>query len=187
MPGLVVRAPITSPTGSSVRCWLNKWLCFRSVVVASAWPIACVWIALTVSGVSVDRASSASAAAVRRGSAPSYVSVIAGSARPVASRAPFAVGLRVVRLIDSTRSIRLPNGRTEPRRLVTYVRYPALGRSPSGADLAGASPARTAGPFPLVVFGHGYAVTPSIYADLLRAWTRAGYVCLLYTSDAADE
>jgi predicted dienelactone hydrolase len=36
--------------------------------------------------------------------------------------------------------------------------------------------ARTDGPFPLVVFGHGYAVTPAIYADLPRAWTRAGFV-----------
>jgi dienelactone hydrolase len=43
---------------------------------------------------------------------------------------------------------------------VTYVRYPT-----------GAS-----GPFPLVVFGHGFAVTPAPYALLLRAWTAAGYV-----------
>ncbi len=35
---------------------------------------------------------------------------------------------------------------------------------------------RGGGPFPLVVFGHGYAVTPAPYAPLLRAWTRAGYV-----------
>jgi fermentation-respiration switch protein FrsA (DUF1100 family) len=27
-----------------------------------------------------------------------------------------------------------------------------------------------------VIFGHGFAVTPTIYAPLLRAWTRAGYV-----------
>jgi dienelactone hydrolase len=32
------------------------------------------------------------------------------------------------------------------------------------------------GPYPLVVFAHGYAVTPGLYARLLRAWTRAGYV-----------
>jgi predicted dienelactone hydrolase len=31
-------------------------------------------------------------------------------------------------------------------------------------------------PCPLIVFGHGYAVTPRPYAGLLRAWARAGYV-----------
>jgi len=30
--------------------------------------------------------------------------------------------------------------------------------------------------YPLVVFGHGYTLTPSRYARLLRAWTQAGYV-----------
>ena len=36
--------------------------------------------------------------------------------------------------------------------------------------------AREFGPFPLIVFGHGFDVTPSVYARLLQAWTRAGYV-----------
>jgi dienelactone hydrolase len=85
------------------------------------------------------------------------------------------VGLRIVRLIDGHRSIRLPNGKAVPRTLVTFIRYPALGR-PSAVDLPGAPPAPAAGPFPLVVFGHGYAVTPAIYARLLRAWAGAGYV-----------
>src|SRR5450759_80903 len=39
----------------------------------------------------------------------------------------FAVGLRVLRLVDSSRTISLPDGTTEPRPLLTYVRYPALG------------------------------------------------------------
>ncbi len=100
------------------------------------------------------------------------------SGRHVASvpaRPPFAVGLRIVRLIDLRRSIRLPNGKAVPRTLVTFIRYPALGR-PSTVDLPGAPPAPAAGPFPLVVFGHGFAVTPAIYARLLRAWASAGYV-----------
>jgi dienelactone hydrolase len=97
------------------------------------------------------------------------------SQQTVSQRPPFAVGLRVVRLIDRTRAIRLPTGRTEPRTLVTYVRYPALGK-PSGHDLAAAPAARSAGPFPLIVFGHGYAVTPAPYASLLQALAQAGYV-----------
>jgi predicted dienelactone hydrolase len=83
--------------------------------------------------------------------------------------------MRVMRFVDPTRTILLPSGRREPRALVTYVRYPALG-PPGTGDLLGAPPARGSGPFPLVVFGHGFAVTPALYADLLRAWTRAGYV-----------
>lgn len=37
-------------------------------------------------------------------------------------------------------------------------------------------PVGAAGPFPLIVFGHGYAVSPTPYAPLLDAWARAGYV-----------
>jgi dienelactone hydrolase len=87
----------------------------------------------------------------------------------------FAVGVRVLRLVDTSRAIRLPHGKTEPRTLVTYVRYPALG-APEGTDLPDAPPARAAGPFPLVVFAHGYDVTPRPYAHLLQSWARAGYV-----------
>jgi dienelactone hydrolase len=32
------------------------------------------------------------------------------------------------------------------------------------------------GPWPLVVFGHGFATTPLRYERLLRAWARAGYL-----------
>jgi dienelactone hydrolase len=96
---------------------------------------------------------------------------------PAASPPPSspAVGLRVLHLVDAARTIRLSNGRTEPRTLPTYVRYPALG-APWGTDVSGAPAAHARGPYPLVVFGHGFAVTPQIYAHLLQSWTRAGYV-----------
>jgi dienelactone hydrolase len=55
------------------------------------------------------------------------------------------------------------------------VRYPAAGPR-TRVDIADAAPERASGPFPLVVFGRGFAVTPGIYASLLRAWTHAGYV-----------
>lgn len=89
--------------------------------------------------------------------------------------AEFAVGLRELRLVDTSRTIRLPDGSVEPRALRTIVRYPALG-PPSGTDLRDAPAARVDGPFPLVIFGHGFSVTPGKYARLLRAWARAGYV-----------
>jgi dienelactone hydrolase len=46
-----------------------------------------------------------------------------------------------------------------PRPLDTIVRYPAAGSA-----------------YPLIVFGHGFTLTPALYARLLRAWTEAGYV-----------
>ena len=82
----------------------------------------------------------------------------AGAASAAAS--PPQVVMRVLPLVDTSRSIRLPDGRRVPRPVRTYVRYPGSGT----------------GPWPLVVFGHGYAATPGIYAHLLRAWTLAGYV-----------
>jgi len=46
-----------------------------------------------------------------------------------------------------------------PRTIETVVRYPTA----SGA-------------YPLVVFGHGFALTPATYGRLLDAWAEAGYV-----------
>ncbi|HWH11714.1 MAG TPA: hypothetical protein VG165_11350 [Solirubrobacteraceae bacterium] len=112
---------------------------------------------------------------------------LAPSARPSAGSNPatasgrrvlrrrFAVGLRTITIVDPRRHVRIPGRGVVRRTLVTIVRYPAVG--PTGrVDLVRAAPDRSAGPFPLVVFGHGFAVTPAIYARLLRAWAVAGYV-----------
>jgi dienelactone hydrolase len=87
----------------------------------------------------------------------------------------FAVGKTVVHLVDTSRPIHLADGATIPRTLVTFVRYPASG-SPGGPDRSNAAPARLAGPFPLIVFGHGFIEYPGLYAPILDAWARAGYV-----------
>jgi dienelactone hydrolase len=94
---------------------------------------------------------------------------------PTMSRLPPAVGLRIVRLVDTRRVIHDSNGATGARTLITLVGYPAQG--PRGAvDLPGAPFAPTSTGFPLIVFGHGFAVTPTPYARLLVAWARAGYI-----------
>jgi pimeloyl-ACP methyl ester carboxylesterase len=86
----------------------------------------------------------------------------AGTAEPAAppslARA-HGSDVRVFRFVDRTRTVALPDGRRVDRTVVTIVRYPAGG-----------------GRYPLIVFGHGYALTPATYASLLRAWTSAGYV-----------
>ncbi len=87
----------------------------------------------------------------------------------------FAVGEIVVGYTDSRRLVHLPGRGLVPRPLATLIRYPAVGNA-SRVDIRAAPPARRQGPYPLVVFAHGYAVTPSIYARLLRAWAAAGYV-----------
>jgi fermentation-respiration switch protein FrsA (DUF1100 family) len=81
-------------------------------------------------------------------------------ARTTAAVAPPSVGLQTFRFVDTTRVARYRNGATRPRTLVTSVRYPRTG-----------SP-----PYPLVVFAHGFALTTGVYARLLNALTRAGYV-----------
>jgi dienelactone hydrolase len=73
---------------------------------------------------------------------------------------PYAVGEETLHFVDPSRTIQYPGQAVQPRPLVTVVRYPKHAQ----------------GPFALVVFGHGFAVTPAYYFRLLRAWAQAGYV-----------
>jgi dienelactone hydrolase len=85
-----------------------------------------------------------------------------GGAPPAASQTPLTgqvSRVHLFRFVDRSRTIRLANGKRVPRSIDTTVRYPATG-----------------GPHPLIVFGHGFALTPVAYSALLRAWVGAGYV-----------
>lgn len=62
-----------------------------------------------------------------------------------------------------------------PRSLHTQVRYPAAGKAGT-IDRAAASPERTSGPYPLVVFSEGFGIAAEAYSSLLDAWAAAGYV-----------
>lgn len=69
-----------------------------------------------------------------------------------------------------------PNGAAEPDRvLTTEVRYPILGGSAS-AEETDAAPAHTGGPYPVIVFAHGFDIDPKTYQPLLDDWVRAGFV-----------
>jgi dienelactone hydrolase len=74
------------------------------------------------------------------------------------------VGVTTLRMADRSRTIDTASGPVA-RSFVTIVRYPV-------ATAAG----QRAGPFPLIVFGHGYSVTPEPYKPLLDAWAKAGFV-----------
>lgn len=80
--------------------------------------------------------------------------------RPLVTAAAPPVGLRTFRFVDRTRVAHFQSGATGHRVLLTYVRYPRTGT----------------GPYPLLVFAHGFALTTGVYARLLDAWARAGYV-----------
>jgi len=88
-----------------------------------------------------------------------------------------AVGTRTDAYVDITRPTP-PNGGAPgapTRTMATTVFYPATGPA-GGAPVAGAPPDLAQGPYPLVVFAHGFAVTPATYAALLARWASAGYV-----------
>src|SRR5215469_452782 len=87
----------------------------------------------------------------------------ATSAHPASSHAGLRTGLpTVLHLVDRSRTIRLPGGKRVPRPVTTYLWYPP--------------PSAGGGPWPLVVFGHGFATTPFRYRRLLQAWAAAGYL-----------
>jgi fermentation-respiration switch protein FrsA (DUF1100 family) len=81
----------------------------------------------------------------------------AGAAPSEKSARPY-----VLRYVDKSRTITLPSGKRVPRPVTTVFWYP---------------PARDGnGPFPLIVFGHGFGARPSWYRRLLHGWAEAGYV-----------
>jgi fermentation-respiration switch protein FrsA (DUF1100 family) len=79
---------------------------------------------------------------------------------PAAARPDGGVRVRVLRFVDRSRAAHFSDGTSGPRVLITQVRVPA----------------NASGRLPLVVFAHGFALTPDDYARLLAAWTSAGYV-----------
>jgi dienelactone hydrolase len=134
-------------------------------------------LAAALAGCVASAATTRTTAPRRAGPGGAGAAGAAGAAVPQPTRhgPPYAVGERVIRFVDPHRTVSYPGRPPEPRTLVTVVRYPAVGPA-SRVDVRNAPPDRADGPFPLVVFGHGFAMTPAIYYRLLRAWARAGYI-----------
>ena len=120
--------------------------------------------------------------------------IAAGAGVPAQAERP--VGLVTETFVDTTRPT--PRNVDRPKRatrvLETTIWYPATGTP----DANGAAPPDTAGgPYPLIVFAHGFSATPSTYEDLLTRLAAAGYVVAApkfplssgggpHTPDAAD-
>jgi predicted dienelactone hydrolase len=105
----------------------------------------------------------------------------ADHARSVTQTPLFAVGLARCTFVDRTRPV--INYSTTPfsvlstsRTLVTEIRYPTQSVASGTNEMAGAPPVERSGGYPMIVFAHGYDVTPDTYAALLDAWTRAGFI-----------
>ncbi len=90
------------------------------------------------------------------------------------------IGVKTVVWTDTNPSAGLvvnpmPGGSASPRRLVTQIWYPSLGGSVTSPSV-GASPDYHRGPFPVVVFAHGFDTLPSTYSPLLASIVDAGFV-----------
>lgn len=102
----------------------------------------------------------------------------ASGARAQTERAPqHAVGTTTLSLVDDSRPT-AKNGdcaKIPTRTLPTLVLYPATG-APSDAPQPDAPPDTAGGPYPLIVFSHGYSATAESYVELLEHWAAAGFV-----------
>lgn len=106
---------------------------------------------------------------------------ISGRSKPkpvVAQPVHYSVGIARCVFVDRSRQTpNYVNNTSKPGRLlVTEVRYPTLSPVRAMSETPDAHPALRHGPFPMVVFGHGYALTPDTYAKLLDHWVAAGFV-----------
>ena len=99
-----------------------------------------------------------------------------GSSEPAASTpapgAPYPIGLTNLALVDASRPTTSRGATIAPSRsLPTVVAYPASG----------------GGPWPLVVFAHGFRLGPPGYSRIVATMTAAGYVVAAPSFPLADE
>jgi hypothetical protein len=102
-------------------------------------------------------------------------------AHAAGTSSPYGVGVTRCTFVDRTRSVldyatSPPSVLARQRTLVTEIRYPTLSQSPNHSEITNAPPAQQADGFPMIVFAHGYDVTPGTYASLLETWTEKGFV-----------
>jgi hypothetical protein len=92
-----------------------------------------------------------------------------------------AVGISACTFVDPTRGVldystTPATLRSHHRTLLTEIRYPSASPSSSATPIPQARSLARRGGYPMIVFAHGYDVTPDTYAALLDAWVRAGFV-----------
>ena len=133
----------------------------------------------------MSRAFAAAAVAAALAGALTTGSSAHGAATPTtgATVSQLRVGTRTEAVVDTVRpTVRRVKGklhRTRGRYIRLDIWYPADAGPDAlkddGQDHPLAAPATT-GPFPVIVFAPGYAVTPYAYQRTLHVWAQAGYV-----------
>ena len=102
---------------------------------------------------------------------------LAAACDPGVPDGPYAVGTRSYTFVDTSRVTMAHNGQPQlpSRTLPTEVWYPAQG-APGGGDKLDAPADKAHGPYPLVIFSHGYTGNGPVYGQFVREWVKAGYV-----------
>ena len=108
-------------------------------------------------------------------SAPASTPPTSAPAKPLDTTRRYAVGTRTLTFEDTSRTTSANGefGGAPTRTLPTEFWYPAQGAA-GGGPVADAAPDKGNGPYPLVLFAHGYDVTPDFYAPAARALGRRG-------------
>lgn len=156
------------------------------VVPLSATPVPLGTSTLDTAGIAVATSSptplsvhsstgSNGAASLRRSPAVAHDTASATTATSV------GVGVERCTFIDSSRSVLTyattpASVRSRHRTLLTEIRYPTLARHGGTGESTDAAPLARHGGYPVVVFAHGYDVSPDTYAALLDQWARDGFV-----------
>ena len=130
-----------------------------------------------------DRATATSAVPSTTTSPATAAPTTTTTAPPVVDRRT-GVGVRHETFVDPGRPTS-GTGATS-RTFPVTIWYPTAG-DPDGPAVADAPPDRSVGAYPLIVFVHGYAVTPDFYEELLRRWAAAGYVVAAAAYPGGDD
>jgi len=96
---------------------------------------------------------------------------------PSTAQPPFAVGTSSQTWVDTSRPTQR-NGsapKLPSRTLRTVYAYPTTG-DPNSDAVEGAAPYRSAGPYPLLIFAHGYTGSPELQKDQINALASKGFV-----------
>ncbi|MBM3673120.1 MAG: hypothetical protein FJW86_13205 [Actinobacteria bacterium] len=105
------------------------------------------------------------------------LTILVVSATPAsAGQSAHGVGVIVERFVDDTRVTPLSGDSPEKpeRTLETSIFYPTLGAG--GAAVPDAVPDTDHGPYPIIVFSHGFSATPATYEDFIAELVAAGNV-----------
>jgi hypothetical protein len=143
----------------------------------ASWPAAVVVVALLVAAgttLLIARTPARHHANPARGTSSAPTTTTTAPAPPPPTS--FQVGIRTVTWVEPTGvAVNPATHQSSPRTLVTEIRYPTLAGA-NGTETSNAPPSIRYGPYPVVVFAHGFNTDPSTYKVLLDSWVSAGFV-----------